>query len=173
MFLFLILKIFYFGSILTTSDLNSNSTEDCFETTGSTQSNTSISMSSILILTTTIDNTVNSKSCDKWTTVKCVVYKYTNSSTVLKKVNINNTDLCDRIDPTYKKNVTDERNKEMEKKLDEIKNKTLNEIQKVKEDYKAEIIANKSFAYIAIISITTLATFVVIMDIIKFVLYKS
>ena len=61
----------------------------------------------------------------------------------------------------------------MKTKLDEIKYKTLNEIQKVKEDYKKEIIANKSFGYIAIISITVLIAFVLIMDITKLNVFKK
>ena len=159
-------------------EVSETSTESTINTNIYTKTTTTIMSNATTIatsITTTTTPTKNftSKSCNKCIKVKCIVYKYTNSGTFLKKVNINNTDLCDRIDPTYKKNVIEERNEAMKTKLDEIKYKTLNEIQKVKEDYKKEIIANKSFGYIAIISITVLIAFVLIMDITKLNVFKK
>jgi hypothetical protein len=120
---------------------------------------------------TTQPNSFCKQSC-KWATVKCVFYKYKNNGSEMifqnKEIIINNTNLCNRMDPEYQKAIIEERNKASDEKIKEIEEKTSNEIKRVNEEYKKEIIANKSFGYIAIISIAVLVFFVIIMDITKF-----
>jgi hypothetical protein len=108
---------------------------------------------------------------NKWTIVKCVFYKYKNNGSEMifqNKEIINNTNLCNRMDPEYQKAIIEEKNKARDQLIKKIEEKTSNEIKRVNEEYKKEIIANKSFGYIAIISIAVLVSFVFIMDFTKF-----
>jgi len=86
---------------------------------------------------------------------------------------INDTKICNKMDPEYQKTKIEERNKARDEKIKEIEENTLNEIKAVNEEYKKEIIANKSFGYIAIISIAVLISFVIIMDITKLYSFKK
>jgi hypothetical protein len=130
--------------------------------------------------TSSIPNTIPSNSSctqtDKWITVKCVFFKFKNNGTGMifqKKEIINNTDLCNKIDPDYQKAIIEARNKARDEKKKEIEEKALNDIKTVNEKYKKEIIANKSFGYIAIISITVLISFIIIMDFTKLYSFKK
>jgi hypothetical protein len=100
--------------------------------------------------------------------VKCFFYKYKNNGTGMvfqEKEIINDTNkICNKMDPEYQKTKIEERNKARDEKIKEIEENTLNEIKAVNEEYKKEIIANKSFGYIAIISITVLISFVFIIQ---------
>ena len=165
----------------TESTIISTETElsSIIDTKSASKKSTPLTNHTTTISTTQISNTTHSNSFNescKWITVKCVVYKYEKNDSemiFMQKMTISNTDLCDRFDPNHQKARIEERNNLTDKKIKQIREKTKIEIERVNEEYKKEIIANKSFGYIAITSITVLVSFVIIMDITKFCLYKK